>query len=81
MIGAIALGAQLADQPGATEAVTGPLLLLLGVALVGGGFLMDPTGLFLDPDVEFSGRQWYVVAGASVFLLGLAIVAGAFVVL
>jgi hypothetical protein len=80
-VGALALGAALADQSGATEAFAGPMFLLLGVALVGGGFLMDTTDFFLDPEVEFDGREWYVVAGASLFLLVLAVGAGVLVVL
>lgn len=78
-VGAIVLGGRLAES-GMAEAFTGPMLLLLGVALVGGGFLIEPTGFFLDPEVEFAGRVWYVVAGATVFLLVLAIVAGALVI-
>ena len=78
-LGALALGATLAQ--GAAGAFTGPMLLLLGVSLVGGGFLMEPTEFALDPEVEFSGREWYVVAGASVLLLVPAVVAGVLVVL
>jgi hypothetical protein len=78
-LGAIALGARLARAE-TTEAFVGPMLLLLGVALVGGGFLMDRTDFLLDPEVEFSGREWYVVAGASVLLLALAVVVGALAV-
>ena len=80
LVGAIVLGARLA-QSGSAEAFAGPMLLLLGVSLVGGGFLMEPTDLFLDPEIEFSGREWYVVAGASVCLLALAVVAGVLTVL
>lgn len=79
-VGAIVLGAYLADSGGSGE-FTGPMFLLLGVALVGGGFLMDTTDFFIDPEIEFAGREWYVVAGASVLLLALAVVAGALVVL
>ncbi|MEF8784625.1 MAG: hypothetical protein V5A45_01740 [Haloarculaceae archaeon] len=80
-VGAIAFGATLAAQSGPVETATGPMLLLLGVSLVGGGFLMEQTALFLDPEIEFRGRQWYVVAGASVCSLGLAIAAGALSIL
>jgi hypothetical protein len=78
-LGAILLGASLARE--SADAVVGPMFLLLGVSLVGGGFLMDPTEFFLDPEIEFTGREWYVVAGASVLLLALAVIAGALVVL
>jgi hypothetical protein len=81
LVGAIVFGATLADQSGQVEAFTGPMLLLLGVSLVGGGFLMEATDLFLDPEIEFSGREWYVVAGASVLLLTLAVATAAFAVL
>jgi hypothetical protein len=80
-VGAISLGSTLATQSGTVEATTGPMLLLLGVSLAGGGFLMEPTELFLDPEIEFDGRTWYVVAGSSVCLLALAVVAGFFLVL
>jgi|AntRauTorcE11898_2_1112593.scaffolds.fasta_scaffold76740_1 hypothetical protein len=80
-VGAIAFGAMLAAQSGTGETVIGPMLLLLGVSLVGGGFLMDRTELFLDPEIEFRGRQWSVVASASICSLGLAIAAGALSIL
>ncbi len=76
LFGAIAFGATLAAQSATVGTVTGPMLLLLGVSLVGGGFLMESTELFLDPDIEFQGREWYIVATASVCSLALAIAAG-----
>ena len=80
LLGAVTLGAALADQSGAVEAFTGPMLLVLGVALVGGGFLMEQSDFFLDPEIEFEGREWYLVVGTSLCLLAFAIAAGAFVV-
>jgi hypothetical protein len=72
-VGALALGATLAArQSGAARAFTGPVLLLLGVALVGGGFTMSPTEFRLDPDIEFDGRRRYLVAGSSALLLAVA---------
>ena len=73
LAGAIGLGAALA---GGAEPFTGPLLLLLGVALVGGGFGMTPTTNALDPDLEFDrARRSFVVAVSALFLvLAVAVV-------
>jgi len=73
--GTIATGATLAA--GGTGTLTGPLLLFLGVSLIGGGFLMEPTEFLLDPELEFSGREWYFVAAVSVLFVLLT--AGAIV--
>ena len=69
LAGAIRLGATLA---GGTDPFTGPVLLLLGVALVGGGFAMNPTTHALDPDVEFDRARRHFVVGVSALFLLLA---------
>jgi hypothetical protein len=69
MAGSIALGAALAEG---VDSVVGPLLMILGVSLVGGGFTMAPTDSFLDPDIEFTDEQWYFVAAVSVLFLLIA---------
>ena len=74
-LGSIALGAALAAQSGTVRAFVGPMLLVLGVALVGGGFTMEPTPLVLDPDIEFTGREWYGLVCISVLFLLVAVVA------
>ncbi len=72
LAGAITLGAALAAG---TDPILGPLLLLLGVSLVGGGFTMTPSDFFLDPETEFVGPRRYFVAGVSVLFVLLAAVA------
>lgn len=75
-LGSIFLGDTLAArQFGDAEAFTGPVLMSLGVSLVGGGFTMDPTNRRLDPVVTFQGRQQYIVAGLSGLFLALAAIA------
>jgi len=72
--GALVLGGTLADQSGGADPFTGPILLLFGVSLVGGGFAMEPVDQFLDPDVAFEGTGRYFAAGVSL-LFGLLAVA------
>jgi hypothetical protein len=68
--GSILLGSTLAS-PNA-DPFAGPLLLLVGVALVGGGFTMEPTDLFPDPEVAFTGSERYFGAAVSVLFVLLA---------
>jgi hypothetical protein len=56
-----------------TQPFEGPLFMLLGVALVGGGFTMDASEFEYDPEIEFSGLEYYVVAGLSALFLLVAI--------
>jgi hypothetical protein len=72
MAGTLALGATLATPGGEAEPFLGPLFLLLGVSLIGGGFTMDATEFFLDPEIEFSGTRRYFVAGVSLLFLVLS---------
>ena len=69
--GSILFGETLATSATAFE---GPLFMLLGVALVGGGFTMEPSEFEYDPEIAFSGRRYYVVAGVSA--LFVAVTAG-----
>jgi hypothetical protein len=77
LLGSLVLGAALAiSRPPQTYAYGGPLLLLLGVSLIGGGFVMEPSEYWIDPEIEFAGPWRYFVAGVSVlFLVLVAIVA------
>jgi hypothetical protein len=70
--GALFLGATLAAPAGSAEIFTGPMLLLLGVSLIGGGFTMDVTDFLLDPKIEFEGRHRIFVAGISLLFLVLS---------
>ena len=70
LAGSILLGGALA-APGA-EPFAGPLLLVLGVALVGGAFAMEPTGLQLDPEIEFTGSERYLAVGVAALFVILA---------
>ncbi|MFT4921911.1 MAG: hypothetical protein ACI8XM_001119 [Haloarculaceae archaeon] len=72
-VGSIVLGSALAaTQPSRLQSYLGPLLLLLGVSLIGGGFVMEPTEYWLDPEVSFDGPHLYFVAGSSGLFLVLA---------
>jgi hypothetical protein len=71
LAGSIVLGAALAEG---ADSVVGPLLMLLGVSLVGGGFTITPSDFFLDPEIEFAGTQWYFVVGVSLLFLLIAAV-------
>ena len=73
LLGALVLGAALASTPAPRVYLSGgPILLLLGVALVGGGLVMEPSEYWLDPEVEFTGLQRQFVAGASALFLCVA---------
>jgi hypothetical protein len=72
LAGAILLGGAL-DAPGA-EPFAGPLLLLLGVALVGGVFAMEPTGYRPDPEIEFTAPRRYLAVGVAALFVVLAAV-------
>jgi hypothetical protein len=66
LLGAIVLGSALAAaRPAHVELYLGPLVLLLGVGLVGGAFLMEPSDHWLDPEVAFEGLRRYFVATVS----------------
>lgn len=69
-LGSVLFGNALASA--GTRPFGGPLLMLLGVALVGGGFTMAPTGLAFDPDIEFSGLARSVIVGCSSLFVVLA---------
>ncbi|MFB6233092.1 MAG: hypothetical protein ABEH61_02420 [Haloarculaceae archaeon] len=77
LIGSVVLGTALAaDQPARVTVYTGPMLLLLGVSLVGGALVMEPSEFWLDPDIEFTGLPRYVATGvSSLFVLVVAAVA------
>ena len=77
LLGAIVLGASLTvSQPPRMYVYSGPILVLLGVSLVGGGLVMEPSEYWLDPEIEFVGWQRNFVAGISVaFLLFAGLVA------
>jgi hypothetical protein len=73
LLGALVLGAALATiRPPRVYVYSGPLLLALGVALVGGALVMDPSEYWLDPDVEFRGWRRVVVVAVSVGFVVLA---------
>jgi hypothetical protein len=74
--GSVLLGAALAAA-GISRllAYTGSLLMLLGVALVGGALVVAPSDHWLDPDVESEGPRRYLVVTASVLALLFAVVA------
>jgi len=78
--GTLVLGATLAAESGGTDPFSGPILLLLGVSLIGAGFAMEPADRFLDPDVRFEGTRRYFAAGVSL-LFGLLAVAALVVAL
>ncbi len=77
LVGAVVLGVALAaDQSVRVALYTGPMLLLLGVALIAGAFLMETSEHWLDPGVEVTGLLRYAVAGVSaLFVLVVAVVA------
>jgi len=77
LLGAVVLGDALAtDAPAVVARYTGPMLMALGVSLVGGAFVMEPTSYWLDPEIEFDGPKRYFVAGVSaLFVLVVAVVA------
>lgn len=72
LLGSILFGDTLARA--GTQPFEGPVLMLLGVALVGGGFTMDRSEMVYDPEIEFSGLEYYAVAGVSTLLLVVAAV-------
>ncbi len=72
LVGSLFLGVTLAAEN--TTPFAGPILLLLGVALIGGGFTMETAPSRLDPDIEFEGLRWYFVAGISTLFLCLSAV-------
>jgi hypothetical protein len=79
LFGALVLGAALTTpRPPRVYVYSGPLLLALGVSLVGGALVMDPSGYWLDPDVEFRGWQRGVVVVASAGFVVLASVVALF---
>jgi hypothetical protein len=63
LIGSIFLGGALAGAGAVTA--EGPLFMLLGVALIGGGFTMKPTGFEYDAGLEFSGMKQYAMTAIS----------------
>lgn len=63
LLGSIFLGAALAGAGAITA--EGPLFMLLGVALIGGGFTMKPTGFEYDAGLVFSGMKKYAITGIS----------------
>jgi hypothetical protein len=72
-VGSLFLGATLAPPEESAEPLAGPVLLSVGVGLVGGAFTTDATDVALDPDVEFEGVGRYFAAGISVVFLSLSI--------
>lgn len=77
LVGAVVLGAALAaDHSARLTLYTGPMLMLLGVSLVGGALVMEPSEYWLDPEVEITGLPRYFVVGVSgLFVLVVAVVA------
>ena len=76
LLGAIVLGAALAaDGTSRLLAYTGTLLMLLGVSLIGGALVMDPSDFWLDPEIELEGPGRYLVVALSVLCLLFAAVA------
>ena len=74
--GSLLLGAALAAAgTSRLMAYTGALLMLLGVALVGGALVMAPSDYWLDPNIELEGPRRYLVVTASVLALLFAVVA------
>ncbi len=71
-VGSILFGDALAGTGAIPHA--GPLLMLLGVALVGGGFTMEPTDFEYDPGLTFSGMEWYVITGVSALFVAVSAV-------
>jgi hypothetical protein len=73
LLGAIVLGSALAvEQPGRIQTYVGPMLLLLGVSLIGGGFVMRRSDHWLDPELTFEGGRRYFVAGTALVSVVLA---------
>ena len=73
LVGSLVLGAALAiEQLPQVYRYGGPILLLIGVSLVGGGFVMESSEYWLDPEIEFASPWRYFVAGVSVLFLVLA---------
>lgn len=73
LLGSLVLGAALAiDRLPQMYLYGGSILLLLGVSLIGGGFVMEASEFWLDPEIEFAGPWRYFVAGVSALFLALA---------